>query len=287
VVPPAPKPPPKPAANKREEAEERRAFAKSEQAAGVIPSKPAVEEKKVLRVAGAASVTQGRQEQTQNTNEVDVFTRLKQYDPPSWLSISGESGGEIALFSDKFMGIARSNRSFPAILFYEEMNVKQSSSFMGIRNPNGVVDVNITNGDLTLNFGNRSVFGNIFNGTLGMTTKQPTNDPIFYSEETIVHDWDWNWGFSTNSIVTAHTEVSVDTEKSTPEFHVERRETIEGEIKTVKTGNILLAAGVAVATIAIVGSVLGGVSIGELILAGAGKTIIEIGKLPVFGGVTP
>ncbi len=203
------------------------------------------------------------------------------------MSISGELGGEVELFSDKFVGVARSNRSFPAILFYEEMNVKQSSTFVGIRNPNGVIDVNITDGDLTLNFGNVSVFGNIFNGTLGMKTKQPTNDPNFYSENTIEHDWDWNWGFSTNSIVTARTEVRVDAEQSTPELQVEYRNTIEGEIKTVKTGNILIAAGVAVATVAIAGSLLGGAEIGAPILTGFGKAITEFGKLPIFGGATP
>jgi hypothetical protein len=58
----------KPAANKREEAEERRAFAKSEQAANAIPSIPAVVETKVLRVAGAASVAQGRREVEKKTS---------------------------------------------------------------------------------------------------------------------------------------------------------------------------------------------------------------------------
>jgi hypothetical protein len=201
------------------------------------------------------------------------------------LSISGDSGGEIELFSDKLIGVTRSNRSFPAILFYEEMNVKQSSSFMGIRNPNGMVDVNITNGDLTMAFGNVSIFGNIFKATLGVTTKNPTNDPNFYREDTIAHDWDWNWGFSTNTIVTAHTDVRI--MNSTSEFQEEYRQTTEGEIKTVKTGSILVATGVAIATVAIVGSWLGGAGIGELILTGFGKVITEIGSFPVFGGAMP
>jgi hypothetical protein len=150
-----------------------------------------------------------------------------------------------------------------------------------------VVDVNITNGDLTLAFGNISIFGNIFNATLGIISKKPTDDPNFYIEDTIAHDWDWNWGFSTNSIVTAQTNVYIDMDKSTSDFQVERRETIEGEIKTVKTGNILLVTGVAIATVAIIGSVLGGASIGDVILVGAGKLITEIGSLPIFGGATP
>jgi len=84
VLPPAPKPPPKPAANKREEAAERRAFAKSEQAAGVIPSKPAVVETKVLRVAGAASVAQGRRENEENVGRLKGLFAPISYDPP-WL----------------------------------------------------------------------------------------------------------------------------------------------------------------------------------------------------------
>jgi len=194
---------------------------------------------------------------------------LKKLNPPSWLSISGEASLGSNLFSDTFIGVTNVNRGIGEIMLYEEQNLKISNSVMGIRNPNGIVDINIANGNLTLSVGNYELFANPFRATVGATVKTySTDNPNSYREDTIAHDWDFNWGWMTNSFVASHTNVVIDTTRSNEEFQVELRETLEGEVRTVKTTGIMVTTAFAVIIVSAVGAALGGISIGELMLQG-------------------
>lgn len=204
----------------------------------------------------------------------ESFGYLRKLNPPSWLSVSGGPSLEIDLFSEKYIGIVNNNHTvleeIPALLFYEEQNLKISNTIKGTRNPNGVLDIDVTNGELTLSVGNYEIFANPFNATIGVTIKTPNIDnPNMYTEDTFCHDYDFNWGWMTNSFVTAHSDVFIDTKQSNEDFLVERRETFEGEIHTVKTTGIMLTTGVVVGVILFVGTWLGGVSVLDGILVGA------------------
>ncbi len=179
------------------------------------------------------------------------FDYLKKLNPFPWLSISGEAGLEKNLFSDTFIGVTNINRGIGEIFLYEEQSLKVSNSVMGTRNPSGTVDINITKGDLTLDFGNNlSIFVNVFNGTAGITKTIPDkNNPSIYIEETAALDYDWNWGWMKHSFITSKTTVNIDEEYSNDEFIVENRFTSEGEINTVKTTGVMASAVVVVAAV--------------------------------------
>jgi hypothetical protein len=203
------------------------------------------------------------------TIQSDSYEYLKKLSPPSWLSISGEGNLERNLFSDKFIGVTNVNRGIGEIMFYEEQNLKISNSVMGIRNPKGIVDINVASGDLTLSVGKYELFANPFRATAGVTVKTHNIDnPNSYREDTIAHDWDFNWGWMTNSFVASRTNVAIDTTRSNEEFQVELRETLEGEVRTLKITGIMVATAFAMVIVSAVGAVVGGISIGELILQG-------------------
>jgi hypothetical protein len=204
----------------------------------------------------------------------EPYDWLKKLNPPSWLSISGDANFEKNLFSDKYIGVTNLNRGIGEILCYEEQNLKVSISEMGTRNPNGVVDINVTSGDLTLSMGNYEFFANPFDAAIGITMKTPSiNNPNIYREDTLAHDWDFNWGWTTNSIVTSRTNVTIDTKLSSEGFQVEQRNTVEGEVRTVKTTGIALAT---VAVVAFIEVAVGGLTL-EGVLVGA-ASILEGAK---------
>jgi hypothetical protein len=180
----------------------------------------------------------------------EQFSYLKNYAPPSWLSISGGPELEYNWLSKKYIGMVKHNSGLDrvaALLWYETQNLNLGFSSTATKNPSGIVDANITSGDLTLSFGNYKIFANPWTATTGVTlVEKPNPDATQYTEKTWAHDWDFNWGWSTNTFIYAETGVTVLEDASNDNFLVERREILKGETRTVKPTGITLTAAAAV-----------------------------------------
>ncbi len=171
----------------------------------------------------------------------EPFGYLKKSNPPPWLSISGGASLlEQDLFSNDYIGLSSGTGGFWKRFFYEKQTVKYSASTTGTRNPNGFVEVDVTEGKTSVELGKLTIYGKPLTAEIGFTIKNINpDDPYHYTEDVYALDYGW----MSSGWITATNKVTIEP-SSTSDFEIKTTETIEGKIRKIKgEGPVMIIVG--------------------------------------------
>jgi hypothetical protein len=145
-------------------------------------------------------------------------------------------------FSSDYVGLSSGGGSIWKRFFYEKQTIKHTISVTGTRNPNGFIEVDVTEGKTSIELGKLTIYGKPLTAEIGVTIKQEAEDPNHYAENVYALDYGW----MSSSWITARNEVEINEALSTSDFEVKTTETVEGKARKLKgIGPVMVIIGAA------------------------------------------